>query len=418
MKTLFILLLIACPLFAQTDSTNVMKFQTDEVIVTATRLNQKSIDVPFSVYNLNMQNFRFERKISVSDVLVSVPGVFMQSRYGNHDVRISIRGFGSRSNSGIRGVRILLDGIPESEPDGQTRIEAIDFNAVGNIEVVKGNSSSLYTNAPGGVINFVNNFHYPSSFITQYNEMGSYGLRRNGLQLGLKGNNYNLLTTYTYHSFEGFRAHSQDYWHVLNTVFQTFPSDMSRLEILGYFVNGLIKLPGSLNKAEFEANPYQSAKRETDYDYRRITKKGRVAFRFNNIINEFHEFEVTGYGTIKYFERTQRDFRIMNRYGVGGTAKYSGHYNLFNLPNTVSAGADLFYQAGPVENYPNIFGVRQDDLQSLTDETISNVGVFLSNSTRLTEQFSLLLTARFDKVIFDIKIRSFNLRIQSAHSRI
>jgi len=58
-------------------------------------------------------------------------------------------------------VRILLDGIPESEPDGQTRIEAIDFQSIGSIEVVKGNSSSLYTNAPGGVINFINDIGFP-----------------------------------------------------------------------------------------------------------------------------------------------------------------------------------------------------------------------------------------------------------------
>jgi hypothetical protein len=66
----------------------------------------------------------------VDDVLRTVPGLFLQNRYGNYNVRISIRGFGSRSNSGIRGVRILLDSIPESEPDGQTRIEAIDFNSI------------------------------------------------------------------------------------------------------------------------------------------------------------------------------------------------------------------------------------------------------------------------------------------------
>jgi iron complex outermembrane recepter protein len=286
MKYLVLFLLLPIILSAQTDTTTTLKHQTEDVVVTATRMNQKAIDVPFPVYSINMQEFKIDRKVSVSDVLSNIPGVFMQSRYGNHDVRISIRGFGSRSNSGIRGVRILLDGIPESEPDGQTRIEAIDFNAVGNIEVVKGNSSSLYTNAPGGVINFVNNFYYPNSFLIQYNDIGSFGLQRNGLQFGFKRTNYNLLTTYTYHNYDGYRAHSQDYWHVLNTVFQTFPTDRTRLEILGYFVNGLIRIPGSLTKEEFEADPFQPARRESDFDFRRISKKGRVGIRFNNIMDD------------------------------------------------------------------------------------------------------------------------------------
>ena len=36
---------------------------------------------------------------------------------------------------------------------------------------------------------------------------------------------------------------------------------------------------------EFLADPYQVAQREKDYDFRRVSKKGRVGIRFNNIIN-------------------------------------------------------------------------------------------------------------------------------------
>ena len=127
-------------------SLDTLYYELDNVVITGTRVKKRIIDIPYPVYRINNTNFVFDRKIGINEVLASVPGVFMQSRYGNHDVRISIRGFGSRSNSGIRGVRILLDGIPESEPDGQTRIEAIDFNSIGKIEIAKGNSSSLYTN--------------------------------------------------------------------------------------------------------------------------------------------------------------------------------------------------------------------------------------------------------------------------------
>ena len=98
----------------------------DEVVITATRVKKRIIDIPYSVYRIDFRNFEFDRKIGSDDVLSPVPALFLQSRYGNHDVRFSIRGFGSRSNSGVRGIRILLDDIPESEPDGQTRLEAID----------------------------------------------------------------------------------------------------------------------------------------------------------------------------------------------------------------------------------------------------------------------------------------------------
>ena len=95
-----------------------LSYETDDVVVTATRVEKKIIDIPYPVIRLKSAQYKFARKVSVGDVLENVPGLFLQSRYGNHDVRVSIRGFGSRSNTGIRGVRILLDGIPESEPDG------------------------------------------------------------------------------------------------------------------------------------------------------------------------------------------------------------------------------------------------------------------------------------------------------------
>ena len=386
------------------DQIDSIKYETDEVIVTGTRTNQKIIDIPYSVVRISPTQFKYDRKVSISDVLNAVPGVFMQSRYGNHDVRISIRGFGSRSNSGIRGVRILLDGIPESEPDGQTRIEAIDFNSIGSIEIVKGNSSSLYTNAPGGVVNFINDINFSKSFITQFNDLGSNGLRRNGFKSGVRTENYGFLNTYTYHNYKGYRPHSEDYWHILNTVVETTPGDNSNLQFLGYLATGLIRLPGSLTKAEFDADPYQAAQREVDWDFRRVSKKGRVAVRFTTKFGEKlnNEIEVTGYGTIKYFERAARNsLRIFDRYGLGGSIKYVNKSTIFDRDNNFTIGGDLFYQTGPVSEFNSIGGAKGDQLLNYIDETIGNTGVYILNNFELyNKQFYFLMSGRYDNVFF------------------
>jgi iron complex outermembrane receptor protein len=386
------------------DQIDSIKYQTDDVIVTGTRTNQKIIDIPYSVVRINSTQYKFEKSSFINDVLNTVPGVFMQSRYGNHDVRISIRGFGSRSNTGIRGVRILLDGIPESEPDGQTRIEAIDFNSLGSIEVVKGNSSSLYTNAPGGVINFISDINFSKSFVTQFNEFGSYELRRNGLKVGLRTDNYGFLNTYTYHTYQGFRPHSEDYWHILNTVLESTPGDNTNLQFLGYFATGLIRLPGSLNKAEFEEDPFQAAQQELARDSKRISKKGRVAVRFSSKFGKSlsNEIEVTGYGTIKYFERTARTYRIFDRYGAGGSLKYTNKSEIIDRDNIFTVGGDLFYQAGPISEYNNINGLKVDNLLTQIDETVGNSGLYLLNNFELyNKQLYFLISGRYDNVYFD-----------------
>ena len=382
-------------------------YETDEIMITGTRTEKRIIDIPFSVYRIDQSQYKYEKKTSVNDVLGNVPGLFMQSRYGNHDVRISIRGFGSRSNSGIRGVRILLDEIPESEPDGQTRIEAIDFHSVGSIEIVKGNSSSLYTNAPGGVINFINDITFNHTFAVNFNQVGSYGLRENGIKTGVKTDDYRFLLTYKYHNFDGFRKHSEDYWNILNTVLEVTPTDRSQLKILGYMAFGLIRLPGSLTRSEFDADPYASAQREIDLDFRRISNKGRVGLSFTSQLDKKgnNELQILGYGTIKYFERADSRYRIINRHGLGGTIRFVNRSILFGKhPNEFTVGTDLLYQTGPVEVYQNIGGMKNDNLTNLNDETIGNAGFYFQNTFGVVPgKLDVMLTGRYDDVYFNSK---------------
>lgn len=422
-KTLFYLILLFTAVYSsqyalsQSDipgeGQDSVVYQTDEIMITGTRTEKKIIDIPYAVDRIDKSQWKFQRKNTVDDVLRDIPGIFMESRYGNHDVRISIRGFGSRSNTGIRGVRILLDGIPESEPDGQTRIEALDFESIGRIEVVRGNSSSLYTNAPGGVINFLNDVYFQRPFAVSFNEIGQYELRNNGIKAGYIGQDYLALATYKYHTYQGFRPHSNDYWNILNTVIRSRPGDRTTLDIYGYGAMGLIKLPGSLNQAQWDQNPYQANPQDVSRDAKRVSNKGRLGLRFNWGLdkNYVNDIDVTAYGTIKYFERTAATYRIIDREGIGASAKFTNRSMLGNQENEIAIGFDALYQSGPVSEFENINGVKSDILVGLTDETISNVGIFYSeNFSIVNDKLSVLLTGRYDNVVFDVRDQILGVR--------
>lgn len=399
-------------IFAQDDSPDTTLYKTDEVIVTGTRTEQKIIDIPYPVMRMDQTNWITSRKIGVQDVFLTVPGLFLQPRYGNHDTRITIRGYGSRSNTGIRGVRILLDGIPESEPDGQTRIEAIDFDAIGRIELVRGYSSSLYTNAPGGVINFFTDKYFPVSFFQSFNEFGSYDLRKNGFKVGVKGSNSTFMTAYSYQNYHGYRQHSQEYQHRLNSLFETQFTPQSKLAVYGYYVAGLIKLPGALTLEQYNENDTLANPRSLSRDEKRDSRKGRMAFTLTSSItkgNMKHSFEATGYGTVKIFDRVARTYRLFTRYGIGGTVKYvnkltfgKGKNN--KRTNEFTIGTDLFYQDGPIREFDNIGGQKGDNLVAISNEVISNVGAYALNTIDiLPNRLSLLISGRYDRVIFNFQ---------------
>ena len=169
----FVLVLSTVHSFAQDDIKNVdsLKYELDQVTISATRYPEKIIEVPYAVSIIPFEDLLNTKGYGLDEVLIRVPGVLAQSRDGNQDVRLVIRGFGARgsgdrSNSGTsRGIRVMMDGIPETEPDGRTSFDNIDLSLSNNIDVIRSNSSSLWGNASGGIINVSTIPHFTKGFV-------------------------------------------------------------------------------------------------------------------------------------------------------------------------------------------------------------------------------------------------------------
>ena len=75
------------------------------VVVTGSRVETESFDLPYSVDVVDMRGTQEGNlRVNVSEALNGVPGLVIQNRQNYaQDLQISVRGFGARAAFGVRG---------------------------------------------------------------------------------------------------------------------------------------------------------------------------------------------------------------------------------------------------------------------------------------------------------------------------
>lgn len=381
-----------------------LKYEIEELTITGTRTMKRIIDIPYSVFRVDKKELSYGKKISAKDLLQDVPGLFLQQRYGGTDLRISLRGYGTRSNTGIRGIRILQDNIPVSETDGQTVADEIDFNNLGGVEVVKGNISSLYPNAPGGVINFFSDLYFPKNYFKTINQAGSFGMLQTDEQVGIKTDQYRFSLAYNYKNINGFRPHGSEYSNLANSVFEANIGKKSVIDVMGNYVRSLVKMSGSLTQEEFNKDPLQADSVAIPQDFKRDTKKGRFGVRFRSFLDskENNEVEVTGFGGVRNLETADRfTYNILNRYSVGTFLRYRNKTKIAKKDNDFNVGFDYAFQSGPSTDYDNIGGHRSLTINNSIEDNVGNYGIYFYDQYNVWKnKMDVFLSGRYDKFIY------------------
>jgi iron complex outermembrane receptor protein len=398
---------------ARTRDTAVVRLPTLDVTATATRSTRRPLEQPLAITELKPTDWGGARGVGLDEALAFVPGVVAQSRAGWTDVRLSIRGYGSRgagdrSNSGTsRGMRVLVDGIPETEPDGRTAFDLIDLGASGGIEVIRSNASAVWGNAAGGVVSVstLRGASEPWGLIEASG--GSFGFRRFGLQAGyLPGGTGELGGTAVYAATDGWRDHSGGERFLVNLALSAAVGRRSRVGVFAAGGFNRYEIPGPLTEAQVEedptqANPVYEARRE-----RRHNQLGRIGATYETHPAERHEVRVSGFVGPKALERSERGtYRDFTRYHVGGSALYRYRSTIGSRVSSVlSAGLDEAYQDGAILFYSlSDDGNRGDELRTDKREGAGNFGVFVQEELGLGEQWGVNVGARFDAITYYVE---------------
>ena len=384
-----------------------VRYKLAAVKVQTTRTTASPLENPSSTTVIGPQELRNLDAVGVDRALAGVPGVVAQSRSGGSDVRILIRGFGARgagdrSNSGTtRGIRVLLDGIPETEPDGRTAFDLIDLAAVEGIEVIRSNASALWGNAAGGVVNISTVPAYAGTFSSLQQTVGGFGLSRTVLRSSTTLGDTRLALTVVRSQFGGWREHSENRKTLVNLGIVAPFARRSELGVFATAASNYFQIPGPLSPTQFAADPQQANPVYAARDERRLNRLGRVGVTVRHGVGADDEVSGMLFVTPKALQRSERNtFRDFTRYHVGGNSVYRRRTQFgASLPGTLLVGVDAAYQDGAILFY-NLSPTRQrgDTLRNNQREGARNLGVFAQQELEIGTRTRLLFGLRQDAI--------------------
>lgn len=398
------------PVAAQRDSTGRDSVRVLPTLqVTAKRMSQSPYSVPLATTTIGRQEWFGRRGFGLDEALGMVPGVLAQSRYGTGDIRLVIRGFGARgagdrSNAGTsRGIRVLLDGFPETEPDGRTSLDGVDLAATQRIDVIRSNASSIWGNAAGGVINLTTAPDFSKPFTEAQLEMGGFGFEKYTGKFGVLMADSRLATTVTRTVFDGWRGNSAASRWLVNS---TLVSPLGTGTQLGLFLvatDNRFNIPGPLTQAQLDQDPVQANATYLARLERRHNRQGRLGASVEHDFGGGGTLSSMLYINPKFLQRSERGtFRDFTRYHLGGNLVYANTARLGPTTRArVLGGLDEAYQDGAILFYsltPD--GNRGATLRDNKREGANNLGFFLQTELDVSDKLGVSVGARRDAITY------------------
>ena len=380
---ILLLLLLVSGVNAQTDFDSSF-FITPPINVSASRISILKENSPFTVQLIDRESIEKTNGSQLSDVLMHANNVYVKSYGGNSSLKtVSVNGLSAEHTL------ILLNGVRlNSTQNAQFDISLLPKESIESIEIIPSGSSASYgSDALSGVINIKTissgRISDKNSFDTEIGaEYGSYGYAKYNLSLSgqLEKSSFKILYSgesskddFEYYYFNGkeneLKTRDNNSYSRNNLFLDyTYDNRSSKLSIVSYYNTADRFLPG----IETGSDPSNANQRDKNW---------------NTIIN---------------FEK--KDKNVLS-------ASFNFQNNLTNFspyPNNANYYKNLFYSASAnylIHNsiFKILLGGEFSAASIESDQLVGNKqrntsALFISNETRVSENFILFPSARFENI--------------------
>ncbi|MGB8194246.1 MAG: TonB-dependent receptor, partial [Chitinophagaceae bacterium] len=390
-----------------------------EVIVSGFELGRSSFKSSFVVAQLRMNNADRYNKTSLVNGFNTIAGVRMEERSPG-SYRINVRGSSLRSPFGVRNIKIYWNGIPITDPGGNTYFNQFALNNFSSIEIFKGPAGSLYGAGTGGLVlmqSFENSWK-PGVSIEYAG--GSFGLHNVFVTAKTGGNNNRSLLTYAHNEHDGYRIQSAVRRDNMSwsSLYRLSPRQELMASVL--FTNMYYQTPGGLTKTEFDNNP--KAARPAAGGFPGAVQAKAAIYQKNLLAGIQHRYKIdthwsnttalyVAYAQIK--NPTVRNYERRSEPHAGGRTSFSWEKETAQSVIKIVAGGELQEGFFNTKVFQNRQGVS-DTLQTDDDIRFHTYNVFAQADLSIADNWFITAgtSVNNSKVEFT-RLNQYPLRVQS-----
>lgn len=387
--------------------------RTSPVVVTATRIETNSFDLPISIDTMGGDVIRdAQPQVNLTETAVRIPGVVANNRFnGSQDLAISTRGFGARSAFGVRGVRLYADGIPLTMPDGQGQTGTFNLDTAKSIEFMRGPFSALYGNSSGGVVQIFTRDGDKDPTLAGGVTFGSYNTRRATATFEGQTGNLNYIANASDLSSDGYRYHSKQSKEMQHAKLSYAAGTATKVTFVATSLNqNGTDDPLALSQTEYRQNPQQAgsgAVANNTRVERNHTQAGLVA---DHTISAQNSLSAIGY----YGVRDNRQYQFLP--GPGGRVasiernfggldvKWTHRSELVGRPFSLVAGVNYDRMEDARTQNDAVSGImttlKRDELQK-----VQNFDEYIQATFEPSERWLLVAGLRHTDIKFNIADR-------------
>lgn len=243
-KSSLLALMLAAPTSAFAQEAGQRDGEASDIVVTATRTEQKLEDVPASIAVQNVDELRRNGFTFGTDEFRGVTGISFRRGEGDGDEFpfVSVRG-----STGTDGFLALLDGVPFVGLFEEPLLAEVPYDALERVEIVKGPLSALYgRGALYGAVNYITRSPREDRITAALGGGSDDFYRAEARFSRTLGENAGVLLGGAYENYEGWRDNSE---REIFSLFGKADVDLgsrTKLTGFGYYLDRFTEVPNGI----------------------------------------------------------------------------------------------------------------------------------------------------------------------------